>query len=214
MERTRLPGSAFSAVIFLAAVAVTLSHYARALPAVQTVVSRSNSDEYATNDDTMDNCFQLVIEGTDCQENDMSLDDIADYSEVFVEVIINDNMQYNDSLEKYCRASPVDRSDRSASLDFQTSYQNSCPNIPFVLENPRGCGVAASLIAGERFTVRFYDPESDDDDLLCSSNISDETIYNITKSTYHMLQLCLLSVNQVRVCNLILIHSHFASTSV
>ena len=181
-----MPGAFFSAVIFLVAIAVTLSHYARALPAVQTVVTRSNSDDYATNDDdTMANCFQLVIEGTDCQENDMSLDDIVDYSEVFVEIIINDEMQYNNSLEKYCSAGPVDRSDRSASLDFQDFYQNSCPDIPYVLENPRGCGVAASLIAGEQFTVRFYDPESDDEELLCSSNI-DDIIYNITKSTYHM----------------------------
>lgn len=189
MERTHLSRSVFSAVIFLFAFVTAISQDARALPVAPSIVSRSSSDDYTMGDDATSDCFVLVIEGTDCEVNDMSPDDIAEFSDVFVEIIINDNLEYNSSLAKYCEPDPSDRSGRSASLQTGSFSQNNCPDIPYVLESPRGCGFSASHIAGERFTVRFYDPDpdSDSEELLCSSNISEEAIYNITKSRHRLL---------------------------
>ena len=197
MKRTGRSTVFSAGIIFFAIVVTIASPNARASPAVPSlVVTRSNSDDGAMADElSLADCVSLVIEGTDCESDDVASEVAAmSQQDVFVEIMINDAVQYNDSLDKYCQLVAAgrandepgnDRSDRSASSSVRSILRNNCPDIPYVLQSPKGCGFAASNIEDEGFTVRFYDPDDDDEDsesMLCTSNISKEVIRNITKS--------------------------------
>ena len=186
-----MSGSRFFARFFVfVSTVVALSYEARALPSVQSVVSRSTSDDSASmTEDALADCFLQVIEGTDCEDSDTATEDSFDYTDLFVEIIINDTIQYNIGLEQYCQEDPTDHSDRSdesSGIGRVFKNNNNCPDIPYVLRRSKGCGFVASHIESEHFTVRFYYPADGDEDLMkCSSNISEETIYKITKSKHN-----------------------------
>lgn len=182
MERPRLSGSFFKMGIILFVIAVTRFQYARA--DVPSLVSRETRDE----DDAETECFQMMIDKTDCANHTSLLDiDIAD-EDILVEIIVNDVLEYNDSLEAYCDTDG-DHSESSDGTDAGGSFPNYCNNIPYVLSS-RGCGFAASTIADGQFTVRFYD-ENEGLNLKCSSNISQEVVDIVTMGKYHYLSICL-----------------------